>query len=105
MDRAAFELALVSTHLPTLAVCAMQARGDYSLMDGESPTYDFFGDGMGNFSEGFAARIRSEADAARVARDRGRAPSCPAASGGYRAAAGDMVGGRRGARALHAVPA
>lgn len=61
-DRAAFEAALVSTHLPTLAVCVAQAAGEDSLLEGERPTYDFFGDGMGDFSEAFQARIRAEAD-------------------------------------------
>ncbi|MFN3592185.1 MAG: FAD-dependent oxidoreductase, partial [Thermaurantiacus sp.] len=61
-DRASFEAALVSTHLPTLAVCVAQAAGDDSLLEGERPTYDFFGDGMGDFSDAFQARIRAEAD-------------------------------------------
>lgn len=61
-DRAAFERALVSAHLPTLAVCTAQASGDLSLLDAETPTYDFFGDGMGNFSESYIQRIRDEAD-------------------------------------------
>jgi 4-hydroxyacetophenone monooxygenase len=61
-DRAAFEAALVSTHLPTLAVCVAQAAGEDSLLEGERPAYDFFGDGMGDFSDAFQARIRAEAD-------------------------------------------
>lgn len=61
-DRAAFELALVSTHLPSLAVCVAQASGDLSLLDLETPGYDFFGDGMGGFSEGFVARLLADAD-------------------------------------------
>ncbi|QMW22897.1 flavin-containing monooxygenase [Sandaracinobacteroides saxicola] len=62
MNRAAFELALVSTHLPTLAVVTVQASGDPSLLDAETPVYDFFGDGMGGFSDEFASHIRNEAD-------------------------------------------
>ncbi|MGQ5702623.1 FAD-dependent oxidoreductase [Sandaracinobacteroides sp. A072] len=61
-SRADFEAALLSTHLPTLAVVTAQAAGEDSLLEAERPDYDFFGDGMGGFSEAFAARIRAEAD-------------------------------------------
>ena len=49
LSRADFEAALVTTHLPTLALCAVQASGDDSLLDLGIPVYDFFGDGMGDF--------------------------------------------------------
>lgn len=63
LSRADFEAALVSTHLPTLAVCVAQASGDDSLLDGATPDFsDFFGDGMGDFSESYQAHIRAEAD-------------------------------------------
>ena len=61
-DRAAFEEALFTTHLPTLAVCTAQASGSDALLDAPRPVYDFFGDGMGDFPEAFQARIRAEAD-------------------------------------------
>jgi 4-hydroxyacetophenone monooxygenase len=62
LSRADFEAALVTTHLPTLAVCVAQASGDLSLLDLGTPVYDFFGDGMGDFPEDVQARIRAEAD-------------------------------------------
>jgi 4-hydroxyacetophenone monooxygenase len=63
LSRADFEAALVTTHLPTLAVCVAQALGDDSLLDGAVPDFsDFFGDGMGDFSPDYQARIRAEAD-------------------------------------------
>jgi 4-hydroxyacetophenone monooxygenase len=62
LSRADFEAALVTTHLPTLAVCVAQAAGDDSLLSEERPVYDFFGDGMGAFSEAYQGKIRAEAD-------------------------------------------
>ncbi len=62
ISREAFEAALVTTHLPTLAVVVAQASGDDRLLQGEKPAYDFFGDGMGGFSEAFVAEIRAQAD-------------------------------------------
>lgn len=63
LSRADFEAALVTTHLPTLAVCVAQASGDDSLLDGAVPDFsDFFGDGMGDFTPEYQARIRAEAD-------------------------------------------
>ena len=62
LSRADFEAALVTTHLPTLAVCVAQASGDDSLLDLATPLYDFWGDGMGDFPEEVQARIRAEAD-------------------------------------------
>ncbi len=62
LSRADFDAALMATHLPTLAICVAQASGDLGLLAGETPTYDFFGDGMGDFSEASVARIREEAD-------------------------------------------
>ena len=63
LNRADFEAALVTTHLPTLAVCVAQAAGDDSLLDGATPDFsDFFADGMGNFTPEYQARIRAEAD-------------------------------------------
>ncbi len=62
ITREAFEAALVTSHLPSLAISVAQASGDNSLLSGETPVYDFFGDGMGGFSEAFVAKIRSEAD-------------------------------------------
>lgn len=62
LSRADFEAALVTTHLPTLAVCVAQASGDDSLLDEAVPLYDFFGDGMGDFPEAYQARLRAEAD-------------------------------------------
>ncbi|WP_199556381.1 flavin-containing monooxygenase [Sandaracinobacteroides hominis] len=62
LSRADFEAALVTTHLPTLAVCVAQASGDDSLLQGPIPVYDFFGDGMGDFPEDWQAKIRAEAD-------------------------------------------
>lgn len=62
LSRADFEAALVTTHLPTLAVCVAQASGDDSLLDLGIPVYDFFGDGMGDFPPEVQAKIRAEAD-------------------------------------------
>ncbi len=63
LSRADFEAALVTTHLPTLAICVAQASGDDSLLEGAVPDFsDFFGDGMGDFPEAYQARIRAEAD-------------------------------------------
>lgn len=62
ISRHAFEAALLTTHLPTLAVAVAQAPGSDRLLGGERPAYDFFGDGMGGFSEAFIAEIRAEAD-------------------------------------------
>jgi 4-hydroxyacetophenone monooxygenase len=62
LSRADFEAALVTTHLPTLAVCVAQAAGDDTLLDLATPVYDFFGDGMGDFTEAQVAHIRAEAD-------------------------------------------
>jgi 4-hydroxyacetophenone monooxygenase len=62
LSRADFEAALVTTHLPTLAVCTAQASGDDRLLDLATPVYDFWGDGMGDFPEAVQAEIRAEAD-------------------------------------------
>jgi 4-hydroxyacetophenone monooxygenase len=63
LSRADFEAALVTTHLPTLAICVAQASGDDGLLEGAVPDFtDFFGDGMGDFPEAYQARIRAEAD-------------------------------------------
>jgi 4-hydroxyacetophenone monooxygenase len=78
LSRADFEAALQATHLPTLAVCVAQAAGDDSLLGGERPVYDFFGDGMGGFSDAFQARIRAEADRVLWPIMAGTAPPAPA---------------------------
>jgi 4-hydroxyacetophenone monooxygenase len=62
VSRADFEAALVTTHLPTLAICVAQAAGDDRLLDLATPVYDFWGDGMGDFPQAVQAEIRAEAD-------------------------------------------
>jgi 4-hydroxyacetophenone monooxygenase len=62
LSRADFEAALVTTHLPTLAICVAQASGNDRLLDLATPFYDFWGDGMGDFPEAVQAEIRAEAD-------------------------------------------
>jgi 4-hydroxyacetophenone monooxygenase len=62
LSRADFEAALVTTHLPTLAICVAQASGDDRLLDLATPVYDFWGDGMGDFPEAVQAEIRAQAD-------------------------------------------
>ncbi len=80
-ERASFDAALATCHLPTLAVCVAQAAGEDSLLAGERPTYDFFGDGMGGFSPAFEARIRAEAERVLWPVLAGTRPAAPPPSG------------------------
>jgi 4-hydroxyacetophenone monooxygenase len=58
----AFRQAVEQAHLPTLAVAVAQASGDLSILADETPVYDFWGDGMGDFSPAFRAHILDAAE-------------------------------------------
>ena len=56
--------ALLEAHLPSLVVTLVQLTGDTSWLDGERPVYLPFGDGQGDLSPAFQARVRAAAEAA-----------------------------------------
>jgi 4-hydroxyacetophenone monooxygenase len=69
--RADLRDALQEAHIPTLATVLAHLTGDLTWIEGERPVYAPFGDGQGELSSAFQAKVRAAAAAALDALDRG----------------------------------
>jgi 4-hydroxyacetophenone monooxygenase len=71
------EVALAEAHIPTLVMSLVQLTGDLSWLEGERPVYMPFGDGQGDLSPAFQAKVRAAAAEAMQAYNAGRPlPPC-----------------------------
>jgi 4-hydroxyacetophenone monooxygenase len=66
------EVALAEAHIPTLVMSLVQLTGDLSWLEGERPVYMPFGDGQGDLSPAFQAKVRAAAAEAMQAYNAGR---------------------------------
>ncbi len=75
-DDALIREKLGEAHIPSLAVTLVHLTGDMShLRAGETPTYDFWGDGQGELSENYQQQIRDKTLSALIdVRDKGVTP-------------------------------